>query len=219
MRVLRSLILSLAASSLVVAGCSTAPPSAPARPEDVRARIAELLPRSVVDRPGWAIDIYSAFDALRIEASPENVCAVLAVAEQESTYRADPLVPGLGRIAREEIDRRAERAGMPQVLVQAALQRRSPDSRTWSERINAARSEKELSDLFEDFISQVPLGQRFFAGYNPVRTGGPMQVSVEFAETHVKTRRYPYRMAGSIRDEVFSRRGGLYFGIAHLLDY
>ncbi len=220
MRSPRSLIPALAAASLLlVAGCGTAPPSAPARPEAVRARIAELLPASVADRPGWAVDIYAAFDALRIEPSPGNICAVLAVAEQESTFRADPTVPGLGKIAREEIDRRAERAGVPQLLVQAALQLRSPDSRTWSERINAARSEKELSDLFEDFIAQVPLGQRFFAGYNPVRTGGPMQVSVEFAEAQAKTRPYPYRMAGSIRDEVFSRRGGLYFGIAHLLDY
>ena len=221
MRSPRALILSLAAASLVVAGCGTAPSSAPppARPEEVRARIAELLPRSVADRPGWAVDIYAAFDALRIEPSLGNVCAVLAVTEQESTYRADPTVPNLGRIAREEIDRRAERAGVPQVLVRAALELRSPDRRTWSERISAARSERELSDLFEDFIGQVPLGQRFLAGYNPVRTGGPMQVSVAFAQTHVQTHPYPYRMAGSIRNEVFSRRGGLYFGIAHLLDY
>ncbi|MEO6363046.1 MAG: DUF1615 domain-containing protein [Caldimonas sp.] len=219
MRFRRLLLSTLAAASLVISGCGTAPTAAPARPEDVRSRIAELLPRSLPDRPGWALDIYAAFDALRIEPSPDNVCAVLAVTEQESTFRADPAVPGLGRIAREEIDRRAERAGVPHALVQAAMELRSPDSRTWSERINAARSEKELSDLFEDFISQVPLGQRFFSGYNPVRTGGPMQVSVEFAEAHIKTRAYPYRMAGSVRDEVFSRRGGLYFGIAHLLDY
>ena len=46
-----------------------------------------------------------------------------------------------------------------------------------------------------------------------------MQVAIAFAESHVKTRSYPYRMTGSIRDEVFTRRGGLYFGIAHLLDY
>ncbi len=218
----RQLAGSLALAALtLLGGCGSAPTSTatPARPEDVRARIVSLLPAGVADRAGWAVDLYAALSALRIEPSAENVCAVLAIAEQESTYRADPSVPGLGRIAREEIDRRAERAGVPKLLVHAALQLHSPDSRTYSERIDAARTEKELSDLFEDFIAQVPLGQRFFAGYNPVRTGGPMQVSVEFAEAHVKARPYPYRLTGSIRDEVFSRRGGLYFGIAHLLDY
>jgi len=218
MRIPRVLASFAFAALALLGGCGT-PPPAPARPEDVRARIATLLPASVADRPGWAVDIYAAFDALRIEPSVANVCSVLAVTEQESTYRADPSVPGLGRIAREEIDRRAERSGVPKLVVQAALQLRSPDSRTYSERIDAAKTEKELSDLFEDFIAQVPLGQRFLAGYNPVRTGGPMQVSIEFAESQIKSRSYPYRMTGSVRDEVFTRRGGLYFGIAHLLDY
>jgi hypothetical protein len=63
----------------------------------------------------------------------------------------------------------------------------------------------------------VPLGQRLFADWNPVRTGGPMQVSIAYAEAHA--RRYPYPVATTIRNEVFTRRGGLYFGIAHLLDY
>jgi len=220
MRIAR-LAATLSVTIAVLAGCASGPAPAPrpASPDEVRAQIVSLLPATVSDRPGWAVDIYAALAALRVEPSTSNVCSVLAVTEQESTYRADPTVPGLGRIAREEIDRRAERAGVPKLLVQAALQLRSPDSRTYSERIDAAKSEKELSDLFEDFIAQVPLGQRFFAGYNPVRTGGPMQVSIEFAESQVKSRSYPYRMTGSVRDEVFTRRGGLYFGIAHLLDY
>jgi hypothetical protein len=220
MRIAR-LASTLTVALAVLAGCASGPGSTPrpTRPEDVRARIVALMPASVSDRAGWALDIYAALAALGIEPSAAHVCSVLAVVEQESTYRADPAVPGLGKIARDEIDRRADRAGVPKLLVSAALQLRSPDSRTYSERIDAAKSEKELSDLFEDFIAQVPLGQRFFAGYNPVRTGGPMQVSIEFAEVHIKSRSYPYRMTGSVRDEVFTRRGGLYFGIAHLLDY
>ena len=208
-------------AALVLAACASAPEPArqSASPDDVRARIASLMPAAVPDRAGWAVDVYAAFAALRLDPSTDRICAVLAVAEQESTYRADPAVPRLGALARAEIDRRADRAGVPKLVVQAALALRSPDARTYSERIDAAKTEKELSDLFEDFVDQVPLGRRLLAGYNPVRTGGPMQVAVDYAERHVKEHPYPYRMSGTVRDEVFSRRGGLYFGIAHLFDY
>jgi hypothetical protein len=193
--------------------------TAPPRPADVRAQIASLLPANTPDRQGWAFDIYAAFAALGVSASAANICAVLAVTEQESSFRADPAVPNLAQIAWDEIDRRAERFGVPGFAVRAALQLSSPNGKTYSERIDAVRTEKELSQIFEDFIGMVPLGKRLFADLNPVRTGGPMQVSIAFAERHIKNQTYPYPMTGSIRDEVFTRRGGLYFGIAHLLDY
>lgn len=63
------------------------------------------------------------------------------------------------------------------------------------------------------------LSRRWLARANPVRTGGPMQVSIDYAEAFARQRDYPYPMDGSLRREVFSRRGGLYFGIAHLLKY
>ena len=48
---------------------------------------------------------------------------------------------------------------------------------------------------------------------------GTMQVSVDFAQGHIRAWPYPYRYQGSLRDEVFSRRGGIYFGTANLLHY
>ena len=55
---------------------------------------------------------------------------MLAVTEQESSFRADPSVPGLPAIAWREIDSRAERIGVPKFVVRAALQLSSPDGRT-----------------------------------------------------------------------------------------
>jgi hypothetical protein len=105
------------------------------------------------------------------------------------------------------------------LLVRAALQLSSPNGKRYSERIDSARTERQLSEIFEDFIGMAPMGRQLFGSYNPVRTGGPMQVSIEFAERHVQGRPYPYPLDGGVRHEVFTRRGGLYFGIAHLLDY
>jgi hypothetical protein len=204
----------------LLAGCVDQHKPKPLTPAEVRAQVARLLPVTIPDRKGWAADIQAAFAALAIEPTAQNLCSVLAVTEQESTFAADPAVPGLGKIARAEIDRRAARLHVPQLVVHGAMQIESPDGRTWDERIAAARTEKELSAIFEELIDSVPMGRRLLANSNPVHTGGPMQVSIGFAEQHVRDRPYPYAVEGSsIRHEVFTRRGGMYFGIAHLLGY
>ena len=130
-----------------------------------------------------------------------------------------PILPcrGLPAIAWQEIDRQADRAGVPKFAVHAALRLTSSNGKSYSERIDAATTEKQLSEIFEDFIGMVPLGKTFLASRNPVRTGGPMQVSIAFAESQAAANRYPYPVEHSIRHEVFTRRGGMYFGIAHLL--
>ena len=166
--------------ALVLAGCATAPPAPSRPPGDVHSEIVRRMPARVADREGWASDIQAAFSAQKIEPNSENICAVLAVTEQESGYVANPSVANLPKIARGEIDR-------------------------------------DLSEIYEDLIGTVPLGKRLFADLNPVQTGGPMQVGIPFAESNASS--YPYPVEGTIRDEVFTRRGGMYFGIAHLLGY
>ncbi|WP_411269287.1 DUF1615 domain-containing protein [Phytopseudomonas dryadis] len=203
---------------LLLTACASRTPEVPApRPAEVRAQIHRLLPAQTPDREGWAADIYAAFAAQDIAPSTENICAVLAVTEQESTFQADPAVPGLARIARQEIDRRAASLYIPGFLVNAALRIESPTGKTYQQRLDSVRTEKQLSAIFDDFSSMVPLGRQLFGTLNPVRTGGPMQVSIAFAQSRADG--YPYPVEGSIRQEVFSRRGGMYFGIAHLLGY
>ncbi|MFJ4064714.1 DUF1615 domain-containing protein [Pseudomonas sp. NPDC089996] len=188
-----------------------------ADPAKVRAQLMRLLPAQARDREGWAKDIQVAFEAQRITPSKRNLCAVLAVTEQESTFNADPQVPNLGRIAREEIDRRAARLHVPRLLVDGALNTPSGNGQSYQRRLLEVRSEKQLSALYDEFIARLPLGKTLLGGLNPVHTGGPMQVSIEFAQKHAQD--YPYTYDGTVRQEVFSRRGGMYFGIAHLLGY
>jgi hypothetical protein len=196
---------------------TAAPPSK--SPAQARRMIEGFVPHTAADRAGWAADIYAAFGVLGVEPTRENVCAVVAVAEQESGFRVDPVVPGLPAIAWREIDGRAEHAGVPRIVVHTALELKSPTGRSYGDRIDSARTERDLSDIFEDFIGAMPLGRTLFAERNPIRTRGPMQVNLAFAEQYAAVKPYPYPVKVSIADEVFTRRGSLYFGTAHLLAY
>jgi hypothetical protein len=207
-------------SAAALTGCASGPPAGPPiTAADAHTLIDESLPRGLSDRTGWLNDIYAGFTVLTVQPSHENVCAVVAVIEQESGFQVDPVIPGLGAIARREIDSRAARAHLPLMLVHGVLGWKSPDGRTYGERIDRARTEKDLSDIYEDFIAGVPLGRTLFDDKNPIRTRGAMQVNVAFADEFAAAAPYPYPVTRSIPDEVFTRRGSIYFGIAHLLDY
>jgi hypothetical protein len=171
----KNVIVVLAAAAMaLLAGCAgdSRPRGPTPTPESIQSEIQALMPASVAQRAAWAVDLQLVFAALKIDPTRSNVCAVLAVTEQESTFNVDPAVPNLPKTAREEIVRRADRAGVPAVAVTLALQMRSADGRSYDERLDA-----------------------------------------------VRTRPYPFPAQDTVRHEVFTRRGGLYFGTAHLLDY
>ena len=197
---------------------SPVPPASP-HERDGRALLNRLLPANVGDRAGWTTDILAALAALQIPAQPENLCAAIAVIEQESSFVADPPVAGLSRIAWQEIERRREKYGIPRLVLDLALRKSSPDGRTYRARIDALQTERQMNALYDDMLSELPGGKTLFGGYNPIRTGGPMQVSIAFAEEQIRQRPYPYVRRDSVRNEVFTRRGGVYFGMAMLLDY
>jgi hypothetical protein len=119
------------ATVVLLAGCTTPTRPPAVDPDAARAEIRSLIPPTVASADGWAIDIYAAFEALGVPASTRNVCAVLAVTEQESTFQVDPPVPGLPAIARREIEARAASHHIPKLVVSAALELRSPDGRSY----------------------------------------------------------------------------------------
>ncbi len=235
----KSFSYSLLLVGLLVGCASTDGPSGPPLPLDMargagkaallpwsqldertlRLKIAQLLPAGVKDKSGWAGDLQIAYSRLKITPAAETFCASIAVIEQESSFQADPAVPGLPDIVQRELERRAGKYGIPLVLLEAALLKSSPDGRSYRKRVDALKTEMQLNALFEDMIAELPFGKAWLADYNPIHTAGPMQVSVKFAERQVAEKTYPYPIAKSVRDEVFTRRGGIYFGSAILLDY
>lgn len=199
----------------------SAPPLRPAYndPQAGRLLLNRLLPAKIRDRQGWSNDILSAFTHLKIPYTAENFCALAAVIEQESSWQADPTVPNLPAIVWDKIAERAHGYLIPLPVVKAALMKTSPNGKSYKARIDSLRTEREMNDLFEDMAREASKLGLPMSMKNPIRTGGPMQVSVEFAEGHVKVWPYPYPRSGSIRQEVFTRRGGVYFGAAILLQY
>lgn len=214
----RLLCASVLPTFVLLAGCT--PPPAPKierSPQEVRAELQRLIPARVQDRAGWAADIQSAFQALRLPPTTANLCAVLAVIEQESSYNVDPVIANLGAVSIAEIKRRAARLHIPALAVDAALRIKADDGEAWGEKLAKVKTERELSALYTRMLQSLPalLRGRLEAA-NPVRTGGPMQVSIRYASL----KNYPYQpVPASAREAVFSRQGGLYFGIAHLLKY
>ncbi|WP_031296192.1 DUF1615 family protein, partial [Pseudogulbenkiania ferrooxidans] len=83
--------------------------SPPKPPPASRAFIAAAVPGNARDRQGWIADIDGAFRHLQIPATADNACALAAVIEQESSWQADPAVPGLPKIVWGKIEERAHR--------------------------------------------------------------------------------------------------------------
>jgi hypothetical protein len=97
--------------------------------------------------------------------------------------------------------------------------------------LGAVKTERDLDVLFRDILAfyedRFPapykaldlFGALFDASpedFNPVTTVGSMQVSVRFAEQLARERKREVR---AVRDDLYTRRGGVYYGTARLLGY
>ncbi|MEZ4241902.1 MAG: DUF1615 family protein [Myxococcota bacterium] len=220
------MILQLLRAVLLLAGCTPAPePLAPGLSvPQIEARIRSDVK---TDRTGWATDVRDALVSARRSPDADAVCQVLAIVEQESTYRADPAVPGLGKIARSEIEAKLSLLGPLSDLGIDWLLSPVPEGATqsFSDRLDAVKTERDLDRLFRDLVAyhqgRVPGLQEasatLLAGrierLNPVTTAGSMQVSVSFAQEMGTREGVPPE---TVRELLYTRTGGLHYGVARL---
>ena len=210
-------------------------PDTPALPPRVTLEQAvKLVPPDVKERRGWAEDILAAMEAHRLYPSLESVCSVMAIIEQESGFQANPPVPGLARIVQQRLDVYADKLGPlgPPALA-ALLGGHAPgETLTFAQRLERVKTERDLDRIFRELLeyyeTEFPstytaarLASGLFKGmrledYNPITTAGSMQVSVRFSEQLAGD---DERARRKVREELYTRGGGVYYGTARLLGY
>ena len=215
---------------LFVTGCVHTPPVTESARLQVD-QVAQLLPSKVKDRDGWARDLVAALDANALDLDVPHACAVIAVVDQESGFQANPAVPNLPAIARKALEEKAKGLGpLGPSFLKEVLDVQAPGTKkTFDERINTLRTEADLDRLYRDLLAEhkrrhpilfatADLGAslfdtRDFQERNPVTTAGSMQVSVQYAEDRA---RELSRDPDLVRDELYTRGGGLLYGTARL---
>lgn len=198
------------------------------------ARLIRSAEKSLPDPEGWAIDLLDALQVHQIPANRENVCAVIAIVDQESGFVADPAVPGLGRLSERAL---RDKLGKVPVAGPAALrwlERNPTPEASFMARIRAAKTERDLDLAYRSLIEHagdasglaeiVQLGffNRFIEDKNEIDTAGSMQVSVKFAIDMAKRRRWlPMMLTDvyAVRDQLYTRQGGMHYGVPQLLGY
>lgn len=209
-------------------------PEVPLPPRVTVEQAVQLVPPGKKEREGWAEDVLAALEAHRQYPSAEAVCSVLAVIEQESGFEANPAVPGLSRIVREKLDAYADKLGpLGPPAVKGLLEGKAPGySQNFEQRLAQVKTERDLDRIFRELLeyyeSEYP--KTYFAAQvasslvkstrledlNPITTAGSMQVSVRFAEELAGG---DERALQRVREELYTRSGGVYYGTARLLGY
>ena len=227
-------LLSLTITALII--LTTSACITPSLPKGgLTATSIEPLIRSDVANPTpWAIAVEKGIRSSYKVPNAERACAVIAVIEQESGYKADPPVPNLPKVVRQALlDRLSILGPLKERALKAILSGSAPGEKTtFNERIKTLKTERDLDLFFRDlsaaykdrfpgpFVIASALGRVFGKGwlqaYNPVTTAGSMQVSVDYAKT---LRAFDDLEDHEVRDRLYTIDGGVLAGTVRLIEF
>ena len=198
------------------------------------ARLITAAEKNVKNPQGWADDLLDVLKLHDLPASKENICAAIAIIDQESSFVADPAVASLGKISEAALRAKMDKVPVLGRIALHFLEVTPSPADNYLKRIRAARTERDLDLVYRaivaDAAKQSGIGlvinsgllNRQIDGRNEIDTIGSMQVSVDFALETAKRRRWlPMSLDDvyALRDELYTRHGGMYYGVLLLLGY
>ena len=202
-------------------------------------QIKKVIPTRVSERDLWAKDIFDITEQLGIPQNKENICTIVAVVDQESNFVANPTVPGLGQKAVKEVQDRFDEkfkdklgesiGGTVADYFQDVLKNQPTPENNYLKQMAKKKKKKELDELYREIFAYMAkhyhvsaltgaarlVGQDIGEKLNPITTLGSMQVHISYAKEHK-------RQGGNIaelRSDLYTRYGGLYYGIHRLMMY
>lgn len=203
---------------------------------DQTRRLIGLARPSLKDPAGWATDILWSLEFSGIPHTPENACALIATVDQESNFKANPPVEGLGRRSLAALHARLQGSDFKSLVLRSLFAVDPSIKKNLVSRLRRARTERDIDIAYRKLIGEIltvetiiqldseyGLGAaEYLESQNEITTIGSMQVSVVSALEH--ERRYLARPLYlediyRVRDYLYTRRGGLLAGTRQLLGY
>lgn len=190
--------------------------------------------KSVIDAQGWALDLHDVLQQHDFPQSKENICAAVAVIDQESGFVADPPVPGLGKLSEQALRDKFNKVPIGGSIALRWLENTPTPEASFMARIRNAKTERDLDLAYRslvdyagkttslDMVLRLGLLNKLIEERNEIDTAGSMQVSVKFALSEARKRRWlPMTLDDiyGVRDHLYTRQGGIYYGVKQLLGY
>ena len=207
--------------------------AAPLSTEQTTKLIRRAQPK-LRDANGWALDLHDVLQQHELGMERETICASLAIIDQESNFKADPEVAGLGKLSEKALQEKLGRIPLGGRLALAWLEKTPSPDASFMDRIRSARTERDLDLAYRslvthlgetsnlDMVLQLGVLNKLIEDRNEIDTAGSMQVSVKFALDQTREKRWlPLSLSDvyAVRDLLYTRHGGMFFGVKQLLGY
>ncbi len=207
--------------------------AAPLSTEQTTKLIRRAQPK-LRDANGWALDLHDVLQQHDLGRERETICASLAIIDQESNFKADPEVAGLGKLSEKALQEKLGRIPLGGRLALAWLEKTPSPDASFMDRIRSARTERDLDLAYRslvthlgetsnlDMVLQLGVLNKLIEERNEIDTAGSMQVSVKFALDQTREKRWlPLSLSDvyAVRDLLYTRHGGMFFGVKQLLGY